>query len=124
DLRDEEHRASLCGVPTSEIRAGVMGIVLDETIESSRAKAFTRVAQGAWPDWYFTAGGKGGLARKVFPSSRGRVPTNLLLWEEVGHTDTAAKEIRAIFPGQSAFSTPKPERLLERIIHIASNPGE
>ncbi|MDN6148848.1 MAG: site-specific DNA-methyltransferase [Yaniella sp.] len=124
DLNDEEHRASLCGVPVSEVRASVKAIVLRESLESAAEKVLTRVAQNSWPDWYFTAGGKGGLARKVFPSDRGRVPTNLLLWEEVGHTDTAAKEIRALFPGQSAFSTPKPERLIERIIHIATAPQD
>lgn len=30
----------------------------------------------------------------------------------------------AMFPGQEAFDTPKPERLLQRIIHIASNSGD
>ena len=29
-----------------------------------------------------------------------------------------------MFPGQNPFTTPKPERLLERIIHIATNPGD
>jgi adenine-specific DNA-methyltransferase len=30
----------------------------------------------------------------------------------------------ALFPGEELFSTPKPERLLGRIIHIATGPGE
>jgi adenine-specific DNA-methyltransferase len=30
----------------------------------------------------------------------------------------------ALFPDQEVFDTPKPESLLERIIHIATNPGE
>ena len=30
----------------------------------------------------------------------------------------------AMFPEQEVFDTPKPESLLERIIHIATNPGE
>jgi adenine-specific DNA-methyltransferase len=29
-----------------------------------------------------------------------------------------------LFPDQEVFDTPKPESLLERIIHIATNPGE
>jgi adenine-specific DNA-methyltransferase len=29
-----------------------------------------------------------------------------------------------LFPHQEVFDTPKPELLLERIIHIATNPGE
>jgi len=30
----------------------------------------------------------------------------------------------ALFPDKEIFDTPKPETLLERIIHIATNPGE
>lgn len=43
--------------------------------------------------------------------------------DEVGHTDEAKKEILALF-GNSIFDTPKPERLIQRILHIASNPGD
>ena len=32
--------------------------------------------------------------------------------------------MRALFPGDSSFDTPKPERLLERILHIATNPND
>lgn len=44
--------------------------------------------------------------------------------EEVGHTDEAKKEIHALFGKTNAFETPKPERLLNRILHIATNPGD
>lgn len=44
--------------------------------------------------------------------------------EEVGHTDEAKKEIREIFGTQTAFDTPKPTRLLERIVRIATKPGD
>lgn len=44
--------------------------------------------------------------------------------EEVGHTDEAMKESHALYGRANAFGTPKPERLIERIIHIASNPGD
>jgi len=42
---------------------------------------------------------------------------------EVGHNQEAKKEIISLF-GKDTFDTPKPERLLERIIHIATNPGD
>lgn len=42
----------------------------------------------------------------------------------MGHTDEAKKEIHALFGKTKAFSTPKPERLIERIIHIGSNEGD
>jgi adenine-specific DNA-methyltransferase len=44
--------------------------------------------------------------------------------DECGHTDEAKKEIHALFGREDAFDTPKPERLLRRIIAIASNPGD
>ncbi len=43
---------------------------------------------------------------------------------EVGHTDSAKKEIIALFGKSNIFDTPKPETLLERIIHIATNSGD
>jgi hypothetical protein len=44
--------------------------------------------------------------------------------EEVGHTDEAKKEIREIFGTQTAFDTPKPTRLIERIIQIATKEND
>lgn len=43
--------------------------------------------------------------------------------DEVGHTDSAKKEILALFP-YNIFDTPKPETLIQRIIHIATNPND
>jgi len=40
--------------------------------------------------------------------------------EEVGDTDMSKKEILSIFDGEAAFDTPKPESLIERIMHIAT----
>lgn len=54
----------------------------------------------------------------------GLVPKTLWGQEEVASNDLAKKEIQALLPAESPFSTPKPERLLERIIHIGSNPGD
>ena len=44
--------------------------------------------------------------------------------DEVGHTDSAKKEILALFAKEQIFDTPKPETLLQRILHIATNPGD
>lgn len=54
----------------------------------------------------------------------GLVPETLWLGSEVGTNDHAKKEILLVTPASIPFSTPKPERLMERIIHIASNPGD
>jgi adenine-specific DNA-methyltransferase len=54
----------------------------------------------------------------------GLVPWTWWPHEEVGHTDESRKEIQSIFGTQTAFDTPKPVRLLERVIHIATQPGD
>ncbi len=43
---------------------------------------------------------------------------------EVGHNQEGKKEINELFGASSAFDTPKPERLLKRILEIATNPGD
>lgn len=44
--------------------------------------------------------------------------------DEVGHTDEAKKEANVLFGGDVSFGTPKPERLIQRILHIATNPND
>lgn len=48
-------------------------------------------------------------------------------WEykDVGHNDEAKKEVKQIFPELSdVFATPKPERLIQRILHLATSYGD
>ena len=54
---------------------------------------------------------------------QGVVPQTFWNHEEVGHTQDAKKEIVSLF-GDDVFGTPKPERLVERILHIATDPGD
>lgn len=54
----------------------------------------------------------------------GLVPSSLWLHLEVGTTGTAKSEITTLFPGVIPFSTPKPELLVQRIIHISTNPAD
>ena len=67
-----------------------------------------------------------GVPRKktYLKDSKGVVPWTLWLNKDVGHNQEAKKEINAIFGSNNAFDTPKPERLIQRIIHIATNPGD
>jgi adenine-specific DNA-methyltransferase len=53
----------------------------------------------------------------------GVTPQTFWSYEDVGHTQDAKKEILGLF-GSDVFLTPKPERLVERILHIATNPGD
>lgn len=55
----------------------------------------------------------------------GVVPRTLWLASEVGSNMTAKRDhLRKMFPDLPAFATPKPEGLLERVIHIATDPGD
>lgn len=54
----------------------------------------------------------------------GMVPWTWWPHDECGHTDEAKKEIHGLFGKVDAFDTPKPERLMKRIIEIATNPGD
>jgi putative type III DNA modification methylase len=51
------------------------------------------------------------------------VPKSVWLYEEVGENRNARQEVKK-FNLVDPFSTPKPEKLLERIIHLATNRGD
>lgn len=53
----------------------------------------------------------------------GIVPQTIWPYTEVGHTQEAKKEIKSLH-FDSIFDTPKPERLIQRVLTIASNPGD
>ena len=54
----------------------------------------------------------------------GLAPFTIWTADEVGSTASAKKALLAGFPALPPFDTPKPEGLLERIVHIATNPGD
>jgi adenine-specific DNA-methyltransferase len=55
----------------------------------------------------------------------GVVPNTWWTFDEVGHNDTAKKELMALLPEDArAFSTPKPTGLIERILRIATGPDD
>lgn len=53
----------------------------------------------------------------------GIVAQTLWTYQEVGHNQDAKKEIKA-FGFESVFDTPKPERLIERVLTLGSNLGD
>ena len=65
-------------------------------------------------------------AVKLFLSEvqEGLVPRTWWSHSEVGHSQEAKREIQALFPGDIPFDTPKPERLLNQVLTIATNPGD
>jgi adenine-specific DNA-methyltransferase len=70
-----------------------------------------------------TGRGAPGILRYL-AEDEGLTPWTWWPHDEVGHTDESKKEIQTLFPGEDAFDTPKPERLLQRIIHVATDPGD
>ena len=120
DLNDAHERAKVCGISDEEVRQGVKGIVLSESLTESSAKAQAVYERGQWPRFYFTKNGLGGIRRKTYLENvGGRVPTNLWQYSETGHTDEAKKELISIFGGQAPFDTPKPTRLLDFVLRVA-----
>ena len=55
----------------------------------------------------------------------GVVSTTLWIRDECGDNQEAKREIKALFPNEkNPFDTPKPERLIQRVLTLASNPGD
>ncbi|MCK7660046.1 site-specific DNA-methyltransferase [Corynebacterium antarcticum] len=125
DIDDRQKRAEVSGVPIEEAREVVPAMMLAEPLETAAEKVKAKIASGeTLPELVFTKGGLGRIMRKSRIPQRGVVPRTLLLNDEVSHSRGAKKEIVNLFPGVTAFSTPKPERLLERVIQVATDPGD
>jgi adenine-specific DNA-methyltransferase len=75
--------------------------------------------------WGVDGNNQPGVKRFLSEVGQGRVPQTLWTYEEVGHTQEAKKELIATvdFPNSDVvFDTPKPTRLLRRILQIATSP--
>lgn len=125
DINDRAQRANISGVSLEKAAESVPAMILAEPLESSAQKVRALIDSGdTLPDLVFTKNGHGRIMRKSRIPKNGMVPRTLWLNEEVSHSRGAKKEIDALFRDITAFSTPKPERLLERVLQIASNPGD
>lgn len=62
--------------------------------------------------------------RKLFASEAKQGMSTPSIWDDVALNQHASAEMEQLFGEKAAFETPKPEALLQRIIHIASNPGD
>lgn len=74
---------------------------------------------------WFGAKGNGVPRIKRFLSDVKQGVTALTIWlhEEVGHNQDAQKEVRK-FNSIDVFATPKPEKLIHRILTLATKPGD
>jgi adenine-specific DNA-methyltransferase len=72
---------------------------------------------------WFGERGNGVPRRKVFLSEarEGLTPHTLWKADEVGTTDSAKKELMQLFDDKAVYDTPKPVKLLARIVQIATS---
>lgn len=66
------------------------------------------------------------VLRKIYLCDQeGRVPESIWFGEEAGTTREATGELKAVLSEvEDLFPTPKPERLIQRVIQIATKPGD
>lgn len=119
---DIEEKKQRTGLPADLLTTEVKDLIIDPARrEESTRRTRERMEQGNWPEFFVT---ETSFGRKSYPPKEGQPPRTWWTNEDVGHNRAAKSELKALFPGTTAFATPKPERLLERIIHIATNPGD
>lgn len=74
---------------------------------------------------YYGPNGDGAPSIKRFLAEMpGMVPWTWWAHTEVGHSQEGKKESQALFGSENTFGTPKPERLIQRVLQIATNPGD
>ena len=74
---------------------------------------------------YFGKNGDGAPSYKAYLRDAPKiVPNTWWVHEDAGHTDEAKKEMAFLFGKNDTFDTPKPERLIQRVLQIATNPGD
>lgn len=122
NLHDAEYRSAHEGVAVEKAADDVCAIVLDVPLKTAQALVEKRRKQPNLPKILIRS--TGGLGSKSYIPEKGTSPRTLWRNEDVGHNREAKSEIKTLFPGKKAFSTPKPERLLERVIQVATTPGD
>ena len=74
--------------------------------------------------WWGPSGAARPSIKRYLSEVSDLVPRTIWGKDSVGSNRTSKNEMRALFPGQESFATPKPERLAERVLHIATRPGD
>lgn len=119
-INDAEVRAGICGV-AADAMPEIPAVMLAVSKQEAAELASTRLNAGNWPEFYFTGNGKGGLRiKKHLDMTQGKVPATLWLANDVGTNTEATNELKALFDGSAPFDTPKPVRLMRRILDITS----
>jgi adenine-specific DNA-methyltransferase len=75
-------------------------------------------------EWIKTKNGWSLNYRIYLDDSKGRPPETIWFNAEVGSNRTSKNELKLLNLHESSFDTPKPEALLQRVISIATSPGD
>ena len=64
------------------------------------------------------------LKKYLSEMNSGLTPNTWWEHQEVGSNKLASTDLKKLFPGREVFGNPKPEMLVNRILQLASNPGD
>jgi len=104
-------------------------------IEGPPAGSYWRISRERFDEfekdgriWWGKAGNnRPGFKRFLSEVQEGVVPQTLWFWKDVGSTRNSKQELSQIMDAsasQDLFITPKPTRLIQRILQIATNPND
>ena len=83
-------------------------------VEKEKARIDWVIGRNGWSPYY----------RIYADTGSGRPPETIWFHSDVGSNRTSKREIKDLFPELVPFGTPKPERLVQRVISVASNAGD
>ncbi len=118
-IDDREKRAEICG---SDVPENIPAIMLSIPFQQASAIANKRYHQYPWPTYFFLSQGRGSIQSKTYlNASKGKVVSTLWKYNDVGTNVEATTELKTLLCNGPQFDTPKPTRLLQRILEIATN---
>lgn len=85
---------------------------------------FLRLRDAEKRIWFGVKGDSRPRVKNFLSESSGMSSWTWWTNREVGHNQESKKEINELFGADGAFTTPKPERLLERILRLATNEND
>ena len=117
-IDDKKIREEICG---DIVEDDVCALMLKESKDLSAIIFKKRYANKPWPKYFFLSNGEGSIQSKTYLDvTKGKVVSTLWKYEDVGTNVEATNELKEIFENGKKFDTPKPTRLLERILEIAT----
>ena len=119
-IDDVATREDICGDVVSD---DIPAIMLSCELEKAQEIAKKRYNTMPWPPYFFLAKGYGSIQAKTYlDPEKGKVVSTLWRYEDVGTNVEATNELKVILKDSQLFDTPKPVRLIERIVQIATDP--